>query len=129
MQLIASFLNASRGTTGNDLIGRAKVQVRVGDTREKRGKLTMLSRLSSMADMSLPICFRLSAITCSSSVCVDPMPSKLISFKLFASVLVCALEGKEVRGNWWEVTDCEGFWRLRNISEHLKGFEGKQMKE
>lgn len=49
--------------------------------------VTMLSRSSSMADMSLPNCFKLSAITCSSSVCVDPMHSKLNSFKLFASVL------------------------------------------
>ena len=40
-----------------------------------------------MADMSLPNCFKLSAITCSSSVCVEPMHSKLNSFKLFASVL------------------------------------------
>jgi hypothetical protein len=47
----------------------------------------MLSRSSSIADISLPNCFKLSAITCSSSVCVDPIHSKLKSFKLLASVL------------------------------------------
>lgn len=50
-------------------------------------QLTILSRSSSMADMSFPNCFKLSAITCSSSVCVEPMHSKLNSFRLFASVL------------------------------------------
>ena len=47
----------------------------------------MLSRSSSIADISLLNCFRLAAITCSSSVCVDPIHSKLNSFKLFANVL------------------------------------------
>lgn len=49
--------------------------------------ITILSRSSSIADINLLNCFKLAAITCSSSVCVDPIHSKLNSFKLFANVL------------------------------------------
>lgn len=47
----------------------------------------MLSRSSSIAEMSFPNCFKLSAIICSSSVWFAPIHSKLNSFKLFANVL------------------------------------------
>lgn len=59
---------------------------------------TMLSLSSSMAEMSFPNCFKLSAMTCSSSVCVDPMHSKLNSFKLFASVLWHRDRSVKIRG-------------------------------
>lgn len=47
----------------------------------------MLSRSSSIFAINLLNCFRLSTITCSSSVCVDPIHSKLNSAKLRASCL------------------------------------------
>lgn len=47
--------------------------------------LTILSRSSSILTINLLKCLRLSTITCSSSVCVDPMHSKLNSAKLLAN--------------------------------------------
>lgn len=52
----------------------------------KRTVLTILSRSSSIFAINLLNCLRLSTITCSSSVCVDPMHSKLNSPRLFDSV-------------------------------------------
>lgn len=52
----------------------------------RKNELTILSRSSSMLAIILLNCFKLSTITCSSSVCVEPMHSKLNSSKLLLSV-------------------------------------------
>lgn len=81
------------------VLGQAKKRIEsVNATKVFHFIFTMLSLSSSMADISFPNCFKLSAITCSSSVCVDPMHSKLNSFKLFASVL-------------WHRDKSDGRWR------------------
>lgn len=59
--------------------------------------LTILSRSSSILTINLLKCLRLSTITCSSSVCVDPMHSKLNSAKLLANCR-CARD-KSKNGN------------------------------
>lgn len=54
----------------------------------------MLSRSSSIFAINLLNCLRLSTITCSSSVCVEPIHSKLKSARLFDSVR-CARDKPE----------------------------------
>lgn len=49
-------------------------------------QLTILSRSSSILAINLLNCLRLSTITCSSSVCVEPMHSKLNSPRLLDNV-------------------------------------------
>lgn len=56
--------------------------------------LTIISRSFSILAINLLNCLRLSTITCSSSVCVEPMHSKLKSARLFDKVR-CARDRSE----------------------------------
>lgn len=61
--------------------------------------LTIISRSFSILAINLLNCLRLSTITCSSSVCVEPMHSKLKSAKLFDRVRCARDRSKKKKEN------------------------------
>lgn len=80
----------------------------------------MLSLSSSMAEINLLNCFRLSAITCSSSVCVEPMHSKLNSLKLFAKVRCARDKAESKKRKIGELVNLNVKFKLFNDPGHSR---------